>query len=419
VIKYLVGVGKTTHTGHDTEDIVVDSVHADLAGTSVSVHGQVQGSVVNTGEVGASRGVVFLGLQGEGVDIDTGRFGDVGMCLVGLDQVEVAAGAESETVLSVQLELSRVYSVHCTGNVSAWVNSVGIVTSIDGGVVRPLVVSDLSISLGNPHKFLDGVVEAQFQLSRGTGDRFFTSELELFNQVFVRDLSESAAFFSVQVDIVHPQGSRRKADGGGGSSIPDDQFREGSEFQVDLDFVVLKGDQGEGQTSVAAEPELQRNEHGGFITVFGTKVLERSADRSITMTDHIFITVSSVVALVHTAGKFVPDLEPVTVLTVNALSSDFDFHLLNQMVTDMVNPSETVSTGKSGESSLQVHTANQVTAAGNQGSDLATEVSGSVEGLFNRFNGKVGMTTVHNLEVSNLRVASQVDILGTISDDLH
>ena len=79
MIKYLVGVGKTTHTGHDTEDIVVDSVHADLAGTSGSVHGQVQGSVIDTGEVGASRGIVFLGLQGEGVDVHTGGFGDVGV----------------------------------------------------------------------------------------------------------------------------------------------------------------------------------------------------------------------------------------------------------------------------------------------------------------------------------------------------
>jgi len=121
-----------------------------------------------------------------------------------------------------------------------------------------LVVSDLSISLGNPHKFLDGVVEAQFQLSRGTGDRFFTSELELFNQVFVRDLSESAAFFSVKVDIVDPQGSRRKADRRRESCLcGDDQFRERSEFQVDLDFVVLKGEANKGR----AKPTLRQNQN--------------------------------------------------------------------------------------------------------------------------------------------------------------
>jgi hypothetical protein len=124
-------------------------------------------------------------------------------------------------------------------------------------------------------------------------------------------------------------------------------------------------------------------------------------------------------ALVHTAGKFIPDLEPVTVLTVNTLSTDFDFHLLNQMVTNVVNPSEAGGNSDCGKSGLQVHTTNQVTAAGNQSGDLATEVSSSVEGLFNKFNGKVSVTAVHNLEVSNLRVASQVDILGTISDDLH
>ena len=50
---------------------------------------------------------------------------------------------------------------------------------------------------------------------------------------------------------------------------------------------------------------------------------------------------------------------------------------------------------------------------------LLAEVGGSVEGLLNGLHGEVSVATVDNLEKGDLRVASQVDILGTISDELH
>ena len=48
-----------------------------------------------------------------------------------------------------------------------------------------------------------------------------------------------------------------------------------------------------------------------------------------------------------------------------------------------------------------------------------SELNGSLESLLNRLNREVSMSTVDNLEESNLWVTSQVNILGTISYELH
>ena len=43
-------------------------------------------------------------------------------------------------------------------------------------------------------------------------------------------------------------------------------------------------------------------------------------------------------------GKFVPDVEPVTVVLVNSLTTNFDFDVLNKSVANLVDPSEVVTT---------------------------------------------------------------------------
>lgn len=92
ICRYLVAVSQTTHTRHDSEDVVVHGIDAHLAraaaGNSGGGQGQLQGSIVNTREVASARGLVLLGAQGEGVHVDTAA-GHVLVVLVGLDQVEV------------------------------------------------------------------------------------------------------------------------------------------------------------------------------------------------------------------------------------------------------------------------------------------------------------------------------------------
>ena len=56
--KCLIGVSKTTHTTHDTKDIVVGSIDTDL-GSLGTLNGGVgenklKGSIVNSGEVASS-----------------------------------------------------------------------------------------------------------------------------------------------------------------------------------------------------------------------------------------------------------------------------------------------------------------------------------------------------------------------------
>lgn len=60
-----------------------------------------------------------------------------------------------------------------------------------------------------PDEFFTRVVEAEFEFAVDEGavaaivDGFVTSELNLFNQIFVADLGETSAFFRVEVDVVN------------------------------------------------------------------------------------------------------------------------------------------------------------------------------------------------------------------------
>ena len=63
-VENLVGVGKTSHTTHDTKDIVVSGIDTDLSGLcstdSGSRNNKLKSSVVNSGEIASSRWLMFL-----------------------------------------------------------------------------------------------------------------------------------------------------------------------------------------------------------------------------------------------------------------------------------------------------------------------------------------------------------------------
>ena len=104
----LIAVSETTHAAHDTENVVVGGIDANL-GSLDTLNGSVgenklKSSVVNAGEVATAGGLVLLGAQGKGVHVDAGGGGG-GVVLVGLDGVEVGALPLREAVLAVKLEL--------------------------------------------------------------------------------------------------------------------------------------------------------------------------------------------------------------------------------------------------------------------------------------------------------------------------
>ena len=61
----------------------------------------------------------------------------------------------------------------------------------------------------------------------------------------------------------------------------------------------------------------------------------------------------------------------------------------------------------------------EITVALDGAGDLLAEVRGAVKRVLDGLHGKVGMSPVHDLEKSDLRVTSQVNVLGAIGDELH
>ena len=65
----LVGVSETSHTTHDTKDVVVSGIDTDLGGLcstdSSGRDDKLKSGVVDAGEVASSRWLVLLGAEGE------------------------------------------------------------------------------------------------------------------------------------------------------------------------------------------------------------------------------------------------------------------------------------------------------------------------------------------------------------------
>ena len=104
----LVGVREATHAAHDAQHVVVHGVHAHLRRAAranrVDGHRQLQRGLVDAREVARARRLVLLGLERKGVHVDTDRR-RARVVLVRLHEVEVAALALREAVLSVELQL--------------------------------------------------------------------------------------------------------------------------------------------------------------------------------------------------------------------------------------------------------------------------------------------------------------------------
>ncbi len=109
-------------------------------------------------------------------------------------------------------------------------------------------------------------------------------------------------------------------------------------------------------------------------------------------------------------------MHPITVLSVNALTTNLNLNVLDEVVADPVEPTELstrdiITDTHLGESGLEIDTVDEVTVTGDSASHTLPEVGNTVEGLFNGFHREVRVTTIELLEKSNLRVRSEIDIL--------
>jgi hypothetical protein len=117
--------------------------------------------------------------------------------------------------------------------------------------------------------------------------------------------------------------------------------------------VVLESNEREGKTRVAAEPELERDVEGvhrgaagnhfrgegltaiAVIVASGATLVEEVGEfRDVT--NHLGVAG----LLTRLLGEFVPDVEPVTIVLVNALTTDFDFDVVDDVVANPVEPAE-------------------------------------------------------------------------------
>jgi hypothetical protein len=452
------GVRETTHTRHHTQNVVVNCIYADL-GRARGVHGVVRNreeerGVVDTRHVARARWLVGLWVQCKAVHVDT-RGGDVRVVLEWLYQVVVATEALYCTILTVQLELGRDDGV-ATSRTLAHTDED---TTVAGRAVEPVsvvewlltleclnrgVIANERVTLDDPDQLLNWVVKVELDLVHRGRDRLVTRELQLLNELLVGLLGMAAALLSIEHDVVNVQRCRNET----GSCntrlysrrVGVDHVAELVKLEVDANLVVLEGDQGEGQTSVTVEPELEWDIEGVLrgalaggvgviraIAVGGAVVLaintrlNEQVDELGNVADHLLITE----LLAGFEGELVPDVQPITVVLVDALTTDLDLNRLNEVVAGVVQPAEFRTRTirrlelNLGEGGLEIHVLNHITVTGDGARYTLSKVCRAVEGLLNGLHREVGVAAVYNLEKGNLWLASQVNILGAISDKLH
>ena len=382
---------------------------------------------------------MVLGVEGERVNVDADR-GDIGVVLEGLDQVEVGALALGEAIVAVELDLRRNRGVLARKTLNTGDGVAGLerrAVEPVGEVERLLALVDIhrgvagreGVALRNPAELLARVVEGHLDLVSAGGNGLRARELELLNQILVRDLREAAALLRVEVDVVDIERGRDEARGVDAivdaRHVGPAQLLEVRELDVDLDLVILERDEGERETGVAVEPELEGDVErilgraaavlirGVGLTANAVRVaatigadLGERVDELGDVANHLGIAG----LLARGAGELVPDVEPLAVVLVDLLPANLDLNVVHELVTNPVEPAELGVRAISnlerdrGERGLEVNTVDQIAVAGDRAGNTLAKVGNTVEGLLDRLHGEVRMATVELLEERNLRV---------------
>ena len=208
------------------------------------------------------------------------------------------------------------------------------------------------------------MVEVQLQLVAGGRDGLTARELENLNEILVADLGELAALIRVEVDVVHVEGRGDEArvadtrldDARGAATlrgIRPHEVLEVVELEVDADLVVLERDQRERQARVAAEPELERDVErvlrGAVQDLIGRV---RLAARAVVVARLAALNqqvreLGDVANHLRVAGllarllrKLIPDVQPLSIVLVDALAADLELNVVDEVVANPVEPAE-------------------------------------------------------------------------------
>jgi hypothetical protein len=410
----------------NAEDVVVDREHVHGGGRDTGGHGDSNLRVIDAREVASTGRLVLLGLEREGVRVHTG-VRVTGVVVVGLDLVEVLTLLGLEAVLTVEDELevgegtNSLFTELDSGRVrtpfhtSAEERDTG--TLADGhegvGTMGGLGVGlkdntgrtggagevphrGSSVRRGGvveaPHQLLDGVVVRQALvggLTRGDGVR--TSVLHLLDQVFVTLLGESATLFGVQVDVVGPHLEHILVQVG---------LHVRGQIEINADLVVLEGNQRQEQTGVPVEEENQGQVHNLAILSSG------------------HLTPVSLLGFVQV--KLGVQTPPPLVVFVNALTTDGKLRGGDGTLGDPARGGTGEGVGRiSVGLEFEVHVTDEITVTGDGHGHAAGVGGGTVDGLLDVLHREVSVAFVDSLEEGHFRISGQVDILGTVSDELH
>jgi len=452
----LVGEGQAAHTRLDAQHVVVDREQLLQGGHRRALQHDRHLGVVNAREVAGAGWLVLLGLQGEGVGVDT-RVGGTGVVVEGLHLVEVLAVLLLEAVLAVQHHLEQVQGTHlhaglCSGSRhgETLLNPVAVGVAgqdgEDGRASRASQVHDVRrtaqvwqhevvrrgkglhvgrhchgcgargevphvVQVGRraevrvgvaPDQLLHGVVEGQTdQLRAGiVGDRVATGVLHLLDQVLVALLGEAATLLGVQVDVVGPHLERV-----GRAEV---LVVVGGQVEVQAHLVVLQGNQGQVQTGVAVEEEQQGQVHA---------VVHGGGRRGVHCGRHL--APGNLVRLVQEQlGVQAP---PGLVVLVDTLATDGQLDRGDRALGHPVGVETNIVGGQHVRRGLQshVHVADQVAVAGNGHGHAARGGRGTVGRLLDQLHREVGVALVHRLEEGHLGRTGQVHVLSAVSYELH
>jgi len=392
-------------------------------GRDAGGHGDSDLRVIDAREVASASRLVLLGLEREGVRVHTG-VRVTGVVVVGLDLVEVLTLLGLEAVLTVEDELEvgegtdsllaeldgRAFPVRTSaeegntgtladGHVGVGASSLGVGledNTLGTGLRGEVPQSGRGVGGGGiveaPHELLDGVVVRQALvggLTRGDGVR--TSVLDLLDQVLVALLGEAAALLGVKVDVVGPHLEH---------VLVEVVLHVRREVKINADLVVLEGNEGKVETGVAVEEEDEGKVHN--LAILGSGHL----------------TPVSLLGLIQV--KLGVQTPPALVVLIDALTTDGK---LRGGDGTLGNPARGVTGEGVGRSrvglELEVHVTDEITVARDSHGHATGVGGGTVDGLLDVLHREVSVALVNRLEESNLGVAGQVDILGTVSDELH
>jgi len=237
ILVNLVAEGETTHARLDAEHVVVHGEHVHAGGAvGVGLLGNRDLRVINAREVAGTGGLVLLGLEREGVRVDT-RVRVTAVVVEGLHLVEVLTGLLLEPVLTVEDQLEGRQRTDGGGDTHGTLLNprVGVGTVLEnqrgpehvGGDVARITNGDggklgiTDIGSGIPHivvrgagpgpgeapdKLLNGVVVRQTHLLGLVSGihSIHASVLHLLDQVLVTLLGEPAALLGIEVHVVTP-----------------------------------------------------------------------------------------------------------------------------------------------------------------------------------------------------------------------